>query len=158
MKDVSKLLEPLRRLHETIRAAVVDACERANSGELATVVSEEEGDTIFAHGGYPRFNDKTKGLKAFKIPASTDSGVARPTPQRRPWTRTERDRSLTGAASRSTRLLPTTMSCTLAAPKPSSSRPSPTVPATAACAPEQSETRLARARWSRAGWTNWRRT
>ena len=33
-----------------------------------------EGDTIFAHGGYPKFNDKTKGLKAFKIPASTDSG------------------------------------------------------------------------------------
>ena len=48
MKDVSKLLEPLRRLHETIRAAVVEACERAASGELATVVSEEEGDTIFA--------------------------------------------------------------------------------------------------------------
>jgi outer membrane protein assembly factor BamB len=33
-----------------------------------------EGDTIFAHGGYPKFNDKTKGMKAFKIPASTDSG------------------------------------------------------------------------------------
>jgi hypothetical protein len=27
-----------------------------------------EGDTIFAHGGYPKYNDKTKGLKAFKIP------------------------------------------------------------------------------------------
>ena len=48
MKDVSKLLEPLRRLHETIRAAVMEACERAGSGELAKVVSEEEGDTIFA--------------------------------------------------------------------------------------------------------------
>ena len=33
-----------------------------------------EGDTIFAHGGYPKFNDKTKGMKAFKIPASTDTG------------------------------------------------------------------------------------
>jgi outer membrane protein assembly factor BamB len=33
-----------------------------------------EGDTIFAHGGYPRYNDKTKGMKAFKIPASTDTG------------------------------------------------------------------------------------
>jgi outer membrane protein assembly factor BamB len=33
-----------------------------------------EGDTIFAHGGYPKFNDKTKGMKAFKIPVSTDSG------------------------------------------------------------------------------------
>ena len=48
MKDVSKLLEPLRRLHETIRVAVVEACERAASGELAKVVSEEEGDPIFA--------------------------------------------------------------------------------------------------------------
>ncbi|HKG62355.1 MAG TPA: hypothetical protein VKB05_21520 [Pyrinomonadaceae bacterium] len=48
MKDISTLLEPVRRLHETIRAAVVDACERAASGELAAVVSDEEGDTIFA--------------------------------------------------------------------------------------------------------------
>jgi fructose-1,6-bisphosphatase/inositol monophosphatase family enzyme len=48
MKDVSKLLEPLRRLHETIRAAVVEACERATSGELAKVVAEEVSDTIFA--------------------------------------------------------------------------------------------------------------
>lgn len=48
MKDVSKLLEPLRRLHETIRAAVVEACEREASGELAKVVAEEQSDTIFA--------------------------------------------------------------------------------------------------------------
>ena len=33
-----------------------------------------EGDTIFARGGYPKFNEKNSGLKAFKIPASTDSG------------------------------------------------------------------------------------
>ena len=33
-----------------------------------------EGDTIFARGGYPKFNDKNGGLKAFKIPANTDSG------------------------------------------------------------------------------------
>lgn len=48
MKDIRALLEPLRRLHETIRASVVEACERAASGELAEVVSDEEGDTIFA--------------------------------------------------------------------------------------------------------------
>lgn len=48
MNDIRTLLEPLRRLHETIRAAVVEACERAASGELAKVVAEEEGDTIFA--------------------------------------------------------------------------------------------------------------
>ena len=46
--DIRKLLQPLRSLHETIRASVVEACERATSGELATVVSEQEGDTIFA--------------------------------------------------------------------------------------------------------------
>ena len=48
MKDIRTLLEPLRRLHETIRAAVVEACEREGSGELAKVVAEEESDTIFA--------------------------------------------------------------------------------------------------------------
>jgi hypothetical protein len=47
-RDIQKLLKPLRRLHEQIRASVVDACERASSRELATVVSEQEGDTIFA--------------------------------------------------------------------------------------------------------------
>jgi fructose-1,6-bisphosphatase/inositol monophosphatase family enzyme len=48
MTDMPKLLEPLRRLHETIRAAVVEECERVGSGELAKVVAEEESDTIFA--------------------------------------------------------------------------------------------------------------
>jgi hypothetical protein len=37
-----------------------------------------EGDTIFAHAGYPRANDQTKGMKAFKIPASTESGKLTP--------------------------------------------------------------------------------
>ena len=46
--DVLKLLDPVRRLHEKIRRSVVEACERARPGELATVVSEQEGDTIFA--------------------------------------------------------------------------------------------------------------
>ena len=48
MTDVRKLLEPIRYLHERIRASVVAACERATSDELAKVVKEEEGDTIFA--------------------------------------------------------------------------------------------------------------
>ena len=47
-RDIQQLLKPLRSLHEQIRASVVEACERASSGELATVVSEQEGDTIFA--------------------------------------------------------------------------------------------------------------
>jgi hypothetical protein len=47
-RDIQNLLKPLRRLHEQIRASVVEACERASSPELATVVSEQQGDTIFA--------------------------------------------------------------------------------------------------------------
>lgn len=46
--DIRKLLDPLRRLHEEIRASVVEASEHASSVEMATVVSEQEGDTIFA--------------------------------------------------------------------------------------------------------------
>lgn len=46
--DIRELLDPLRRLHEEIRASVVEVCERASTRELATVVSEQEGDTIFA--------------------------------------------------------------------------------------------------------------
>ena len=46
--DIRKLLQPLRSLHETIRASVVQACERATTRELAAVVGEQECDTIFA--------------------------------------------------------------------------------------------------------------
>ena len=33
-----------------------------------------EGDTIFARVGYPKYNEEAKGFRAFKIPASTESG------------------------------------------------------------------------------------
>ena len=46
--DIRQLLDPVRRLHEEIRSSVVAACERATLDQLATVVSEQEGDTIFA--------------------------------------------------------------------------------------------------------------
>lgn len=48
MPDVRALLAPIRHLHERIRKAVVEACERARLEELARVVQDEEGDTIFA--------------------------------------------------------------------------------------------------------------
>ena len=48
MNDIRELLGPVRKLHEKIRATVVEACERATLGEMAKVVSEQEGDTIFA--------------------------------------------------------------------------------------------------------------
>jgi len=49
--DVRALLLPIQRLHEEIRAAVVDAAEQADrdrSGRLAEVAEEAEGDTIYA--------------------------------------------------------------------------------------------------------------
>ena len=48
MADVHVLLGPIRDLHERIRRAVVEACESSALDELARVVKEEEGDTIFA--------------------------------------------------------------------------------------------------------------
>ena len=48
MNAIRELLDPVRRLHEKIRASVVEACERATLSELSNVVSEQEGDTIFA--------------------------------------------------------------------------------------------------------------
>ncbi|HEX8139117.1 MAG TPA: hypothetical protein VF544_16230 [Pyrinomonadaceae bacterium] len=48
MADTRELLGPIRRLHASISAAVVEACESATQDELSEVVKEEEGDTIFA--------------------------------------------------------------------------------------------------------------
>src|SRR4051812_32747667 len=48
MTDVHTLLGPIRELHERIRQTVVQACERTSVDELARVVADEEGDTIFA--------------------------------------------------------------------------------------------------------------
>ena len=42
------LFGAIRNLHETIRRVVVEACERSAMESLATVVREEEGDTIYA--------------------------------------------------------------------------------------------------------------
>jgi fructose-1,6-bisphosphatase/inositol monophosphatase family enzyme len=46
--SIEDLLPPLRHLHEQIRAAVVAACERSATDEMATVAREEAGDTIYA--------------------------------------------------------------------------------------------------------------
>jgi fructose-1,6-bisphosphatase/inositol monophosphatase family enzyme len=47
--DVRSLLQPLRRLQERVRDAVVEACERSALEELARVDDESsEGDTIYA--------------------------------------------------------------------------------------------------------------
>ena len=39
-----------------------------------------EGDTIFARVGYPKNNNEALGFRAFKVPASTDSGKLTPGP------------------------------------------------------------------------------
>ena len=48
MSDIGALLQPIRNLHERIRAAVVDECERAALADLGRIASDEEGDTIYA--------------------------------------------------------------------------------------------------------------
>lgn len=47
MNDIQFLLILIRRLHESIRTAVVSACEEAAVEELAGIAKEEEGDTIY---------------------------------------------------------------------------------------------------------------
>jgi fructose-1,6-bisphosphatase/inositol monophosphatase family enzyme len=47
--DTRQLLEPLRRIHERVRNAVVAECEKAAVEQLAEVSDDEsEGDTIYA--------------------------------------------------------------------------------------------------------------
>ena len=48
MPDVTDLLAPIRNLHETIRDAVVAACEQAALDDLARIAEESDGDTIYA--------------------------------------------------------------------------------------------------------------
>lgn len=48
MTDPRTLLPALKALHERIRDAVVETCERSALENLARVVHEEEGDTIYA--------------------------------------------------------------------------------------------------------------
>ncbi len=50
VNDARSLLDPLRRLHERIRAGVVETCEHAAPDELARIASDDddEGDTIYA--------------------------------------------------------------------------------------------------------------
>ena len=46
--DPTIWLEPIKRLHATIRASVVEVCERSAVETLASIAREEEGDTIYA--------------------------------------------------------------------------------------------------------------
>jgi fructose-1,6-bisphosphatase/inositol monophosphatase family enzyme len=48
MMDAAVLLEPLRKLHDTIRDAVVASSERRRAGELSQVSREDSSDTIYA--------------------------------------------------------------------------------------------------------------
>lgn len=47
-EDARFLLDAIRRLHEIIRHAVVEACEKSELESLSAVAREEEGDTIYA--------------------------------------------------------------------------------------------------------------
>ena len=48
MADIRSLFAPIKRLHETIREQVVNACERSSVQQLSAIASDGEGDTIFA--------------------------------------------------------------------------------------------------------------
>ena len=48
MIEAGRLLEPLRRMHDSIRDAVVSATERQQLEELADIRRDSEGDTIYA--------------------------------------------------------------------------------------------------------------
>lgn len=48
MAEIQDLLKPIRTLHERIRAAVVDGCEKASLDEVSSVAKEDIGDTIYA--------------------------------------------------------------------------------------------------------------
>ena len=48
LSSSESLLQPLKRLHESIRQTVVDACERMSMESVAAIAREEEGDTIYA--------------------------------------------------------------------------------------------------------------
>ncbi len=46
--DIESLIQPLKQLHQIVRAAVVESCERSAVEDLAAIAREEEGDTIYA--------------------------------------------------------------------------------------------------------------
>lgn len=48
MNELREFLGPIKRLHETIRARVVEACEQSSLAQLSEIVADDEGDTIFA--------------------------------------------------------------------------------------------------------------
>jgi fructose-1,6-bisphosphatase/inositol monophosphatase family enzyme len=48
LNDIRSLFGPIRSLHGTIRARVVEACETRSLEQLASIVADGEGDTIFA--------------------------------------------------------------------------------------------------------------
>ena len=48
MQNISEFLPVIKRLHEIIRDAVVEACEKSALEQLSAIAKEEEGDTIYA--------------------------------------------------------------------------------------------------------------
>lgn len=48
MNDILELFAPIKKLHETIRERVVEACEKSSLENLSSIVADDEGDTIFA--------------------------------------------------------------------------------------------------------------
>ena len=51
MSDINALFAPIKKLHEQIRAQIVDTCERLSIEKLSSVARDGAGDTIFAIDG-----------------------------------------------------------------------------------------------------------
>src|SRR6478672_5792846 len=45
---IESLIQPLKLLHQIVRAAVVESCEHSAIEDMAAIAREEEGDTIYA--------------------------------------------------------------------------------------------------------------
>jgi fructose-1,6-bisphosphatase/inositol monophosphatase family enzyme len=83
MADVRALLEPIRRVHERIRAAVVAGCERLPAAKLSRIAGDERGDTIYA---VDRVGEESlvRFFEREKIPAVlVAEGLSRPRVSRR---------------------------------------------------------------------------
>src|SRR5258708_4714034 len=48
IRDIQVLLERIRAIHAAMRDKVVSACEQATTEQLAEIVAEQAGDTVFA--------------------------------------------------------------------------------------------------------------
>ena len=66
MNDIKSLFEPIKKLHETIRHNVVEACEQSALEDLSRIVADDEGDKhLYCDTMEKQRASETLGLIAF---------------------------------------------------------------------------------------------